>query len=604
MAGPSRRARYALACAAALVAAPASYGYAHAAHVATPASYGYTHPMSAAEHPHGKHGPNTISTPTGLAVAATSGSSVTLSWKASTDENDNGYQAAYHVYEGGNLVATSMGTSVTVSSLTPATAYSFTVSGYDAAGSESAQSEPLKATTGASDKAKYQKISYFTQWSVYNNPNPYSAAQVDKSGAADKLDILNYAFENIDPTNLTCFEAVKASDTGPNGEQNPNAGDGAEDAAADYQNAYAANTSVDGTTDDSNQPVKGNFNQLRELKVKHPKLKMLLSLGGWTYSKYFSDAAATPEARSKLVSSCIDMFLTGNLPTGVAGDASGGPGAIAGLFDGFDIDWEYPGVVGHVGNHTSPQDKANMTLFFAEFRKQLDEYGAKTGRHFLLTAALPAGQDKIAKIETDQIGKYLDYGNIMTYDMHGDWEKTGPTNFQAPLHDSPKDPTPPVKPGKLRYNIDTTMTAWIKGLPDYGVAGGFPADRITIGFPFYSHGWSGVKDGGTHGLYQPATGVIKPPSLASVAGPAGGRFIPFRALAAPGKPAADEYWDDVTQSPWTYDGSTFLTMDNARSIGVKDDYIKAHGYGGAMMWTVDSDDAKLTLLSAVSGGLS
>lgn len=586
MAGPPSRAALALACAAALIAVPASFASAHTQRAATP-----TQPRTA-------HGPHDISAPGGVTVAGATGSSVTLSWTASTDQNDNGYQAAYHIYAGGNLVASSMGTSVTISSLSPATAYSFTVTGYDIAGSESAPSAAVSATTGKADGSKYQKISYFTQWSVYNNPNPYSASIVDKSGAADKLDILNYAFENIDPTNLGCFEAVKASDTGPDGEQNPNAGDGAEDAAADYQNAYATNNSVDGTADDSNQPIKGNFNQLRELKVKHPKLKMLLSLGGWTYSKYFSDAAATPEARQKLVSSCIDMFLTGNLPTGVAGDPSGGAGSAAGIFDGFDIDWEYPGVVGHVGNHAGPQDKANMTLLFAEFRKQLDEYGAKTGRHFLLTAALPAGQDKISKIETDKIGDYLDYANVMTYDMHGDWEKKGPTNFQAPLHDSAKDPSPPVKPGKLRYNIDTTVTAWTKGLPDYGIAGGLPASKLTLGYPFYAHGWTGVTDGGAHGLYQPATGVVVPPALGAQQ-----RIIPWSALAA--RPhAGTEYWDDVTQSPWTYDGSTFLTMDTPRSIGVKDAYIKANGFGGAMMWTVDSDDAKITLLTAVAAGLS
>lgn len=150
---------------------------------------------------------------------------------------------------------------------------------------------------------------------------------------------------------------------------------------------------MDGTSDSYSQPIKGNFNQLRELKAKHPNLRILASLGGWTYSKYFSDAAATAASRQKFVSSCIDMFLKGNLPA-IGGDTSGGPASAAGLFGGFDIDWEYPGVVGHTGNHVNANDKHNYTLLLQEFRTQLDAYGATIGKHFRLTAAVHPGRTR------------------------------------------------------------------------------------------------------------------------------------------------------------------------------------------------------------------
>src|SRR6266700_2726357 len=247
--------------------------------------------------------------------------------------------------------------------------------------------------------AGFQTVAYYDQWGIYGNA--YYLRNVDRQGVASKLTALIYDFENIDPVNLTCFEAIKASDAG--NESDPNAGDGAEDAFADYQKSF---------------------------------------------------------------SSCIDMFIKGNLPTGIGGDPAGGQGVAANIFDGFDIDWEYPGVLGHVGNHVSANDAQNFTLLLKEFRTQLDALG---GKHYLLTAALSAGQDKIAHMQTDQIGQYLDFGDVMTYDMHGAWEASGPTNFQSPLHDSPADPSAAIPPGHEKYNVDTATRAWTAGLPDYGI---------------------------------------------------------------------------------------------------------------------------------------
>lgn len=179
---------------------------------------------------HGATSASVMSTPTNVQVTATGPASITLSWSASTDGAQNGNVPAYYVYNGSNIVATSMGTSVTVSSLLPSTSYTFTVQAYDISGNTSTQSSPVTATTQAAGGSKYQKIAYFDQWGIYGNA--YYPSNVASSGAASQLTTMIYAFENIDPTNLTCFEAIKASDA--TNENDPNAGDGAEDAFADY----------------------------------------------------------------------------------------------------------------------------------------------------------------------------------------------------------------------------------------------------------------------------------------------------------------------------------------------------------------------------------
>lgn len=87
------------------------------------------------------------STPTGLAVTATTSSSVSLSWKASTD--DTGV-AGYDVYRGTGKVGQASGTTFTDTGLTAGTRYDYTVRARDAAGNVSPASSSVAATTAGS----------------------------------------------------------------------------------------------------------------------------------------------------------------------------------------------------------------------------------------------------------------------------------------------------------------------------------------------------------------------------------------------------------------------------------------------------------------------
>src|SRR5437764_8575666 len=124
------------------------------------------------------------------------------------------------------------------------------------------------ASERSDDHASFRQVGYFVQWGIYGRA--FYPKNAETTGEASRLTTIDYAFENVG-SDGTCFERNEA---------------GAGDAYADYQKSYDAATSVDGVADVWDQPLKGNFNQLRKLKARHPNLSVLVSLGGWTYSKY------------------------------------------------------------------------------------------------------------------------------------------------------------------------------------------------------------------------------------------------------------------------------------------------------------------------------
>ncbi|MFI9275731.1 glycosyl hydrolase family 18 protein [Kitasatospora sp. NPDC052896] len=423
-----------------------------------------------------------------------------------------------------------------------------------------------------------QRIAYYTSWSTY--ANAFYPKNLDTQGIAGKLTVLNYAFENIDPVNLTCFAANKPSVSDPN---SASGNDGSSDAYADYQKEYTAANSVNGKADTYSQPLRGNFQQLKELKAKYPNLKILVSLGGYTYSKYFSKVAATPAFRQKFVSSCIDMYIKGNLPQ-LAPDPAGGPGAAAGIFDGFDLDWEFPGTdLGHVGNFYSPQDGANYVALLEEFRTQLNALGG--GKHYLTTAVLPAGPANIAAIQPAAMSQYLDFGNVEAYDYHGAFDTHGPTNAQAPLYDSPSSPATGTG-----FTVDASVNALLQR--------GFPADKMVLGVPLYGRGWTGVPAGeATHGLYQSVTGPTAAFTYSAQPGVAD-----YKELKAAGKiKTANMFFDQTTDSSWIYDGTNFWSIESPQSLAFKRQYIGDKGLAGIMMYSLESDDPTTTLVNAATG---
>jgi chitinase len=394
--------------------------------------------------------------------------------------------------------------------------------------------------------AGLQKVAYFIQWGIY--ARQYFVKNVAESGQAAGLTTINYAFGGVSQAG-TCSSL---------------------DTWADFQRPFAASESVDGVADAPGQALNGNFNQLRKLKAMFPNLRVVMSLGGFTGSTFFSDVALTPASRQAFVASCLDMFLKGNLPAGA--------GAAAGVFDGIDIDWEWPTIAANAGTHARPQDRQDFTLLLAEFRRQLDALGRQTHHHYVLTAFLPADPAKIsAGFEVPVIFRSLDWATVQGYDLHGTWETT--TNFQSALFSPKGDPATPT-----RFSVDLAIQTYL--------AMHAPARKLVLGVPFYSRGWTGVPNV-NHGLFQTSTGAA--------AGTFGPGVEDFKVLAA--EPGFQLFRDRADGVAWLYDGTNFWTFDDPVALREKMDYVVDHHLGGAMAWSLDSDDAHASLVRAMDAGL-
>ena len=412
------------------------------------------------------------------------------------------------------------------------------------------------AVAGANTSAAggKQVVGYFIEWGIYGRN--YLVKNIVTSGSAPRLTVINYAFANVAP-DASGQVVCKLGDEW-----------------ADYQVPWTAEQSVDGQAVTWPNPILGNFQQLKQLKTMYPNIRVVISLGGWTWSKYFSDAALTPESRQAFVQSCVDLFIHGDLPDPGWG-GTGGPGAAAGVFDGIDIDWEYPAAEGNPGNIYRPEDTQNFTALLAEFRRQLD--AVQPG--LLLTIAAPAAESKYSLIELDRIHTSLDWINLMTYDFHGPWDAA--TNFQANLLTSSKDPTSP------RFSVDDTVRGYL--------ASGVPAGKLVVGVPFYGHGWTGVTNA-NRGLYQaaaaPAPGVWEAGT---------NDYKALKSLI--GTDGFERFWDGHTRDAWLFNGNTFWTYDDEQTIQQKALYIRKNGLGGFMFWELSGDDASGSLVGAIAEGL-
>ncbi len=302
----------------------------------------------------------------------------------------------------------------------------------------------------------------------------------------------------------------------------------------DAQKLTGINLAFGELHNDGSVTVQGRIDKINlipRIREWNPNLRIILSMVQ-AQRDAFTVCCATEEMRRKAAASLAEAAVKYDL-------------------DGIDLDWEYPCVPSN-GSAVSPDDKHNFTLFCAEIRKALDAIGGK--KHYL-TIAAGADLYYVNCVELPDLMEYLDYINVMTYDL-----KCG-FHALAGHHTS-----------LFSKNADVFMNSCAQALAVFEAAG-VSADRLLMGAAFYSRKWEDLKDDENHGLL--------------VLCPHGGGYGPDYELLVKeylNKNGYTEYWDEEAQAPYLFNGSTFLSYDNPRSLKAKAEYCKEKGYGGIFYW--------------------
>jgi len=378
---------------------------------------------------------------------------------------------------------------------------------------------PPPPTTGPPPPGGKKVLGYFVQWGIY--ARNYHVKNIHTSGSASKLTHINYAFGNV--VNGQCALG---------------------DTYADYDRFYSAAESVNGVADTWDAgALRGNFGQLRRLKQMYPNLRILFSFGGWTWSGGFGQAAANPTA---FANSCFNLVEDPRW---------------ADVFDGIDIDWEYPNACGLSCNSSGP----------AAFRTLMSALRTRFGSNYLVTAAITADASPGGKIDAADYGgaaQFVNWYNVMTYDFFGPWAASGPTAPHAPLTAYSGIPI-------SSFNAD----AAIQKLKGKGIAG----SKLLLGIPFYGKGWAGVTQsapggsatGAAPGTYEQGTEdykVLK--ARCPVTGTVGGTAFAF---------CGGQWWG----------------YDTPSTISGKMSYQRTQGLGGAFFWELSGDTTNGELITAI-----
>ncbi|RKP39621.1 glycoside hydrolase superfamily [Dimargaris cristalligena] len=317
----------------------------------------------------------------------------------------------------------------------------------------------------------------------------------------------------------------------------------------------------------------------RVVSQAHAKgTKVLISVGGWTGSRFFTPMVASAATRATFINNAVNFVNQFKL-------------------DGLDIDWEYPGRLGMSCNTFDAQhDTDNFLLLLRELRARFDREwgGASSAGRKLITLAVrvepfdgPSGPISNAA----PFAPLVDFVNVMAYDVYGSWSPT--TGPNAPFNAG----------GDSNWSFTQAADSWIRA--------GFPRSKIVMGTAFYGRSAITNAPMTTNNMFAPKQSAIPrgdqddglwgepcpgaPYTYSSV-----WQWRNLRsqgALVSPNQAGAGwvRHWDQQTQTPWLFRAAdnTFVSYDDPQSLNIKTNYVRKQNLGGVMLWDLHHDNGEL-----------
>lgn len=298
-------------------------------------------------------------------------------------------------------------------------------------------------------------------------------------------------------------------------------------------------------TDIGDEYKEGTYTKLMKLKEKNADIKIMLALGGWAFgSKPFKELTGNIFRMNQFVYDAVEYLREHN-------------------FDGLDVDWEYP---------RGDDDKEAYLNLIREIRMAF-EGEAKTSKlaRLLLSAAVPASADAInAGYDVPELSKYVDFFNVMTYDFHGQWEK-------SVGHNSPLFAIESASSAEKKLTVDAGAKEWIKQ--------GAPKEKVLLGMPTYGRTFTlmeaekfdigaPAKEGGEAGRYTKEPGFLAYYEICDFLQGDNTTLV----------------WDNEQMVPFAYRSNQWVGFDDERSFKSKMEWLRTEGYGGVMVWSMDLDD--------------